>query len=80
VAFDKAQDILKRWRSLSPREQQVAALICLGHDNRSIGKCLVIADETVKTHVHRILVKFIVHSKGELRVLLRDWDFSEFDG
>ncbi|MGZ9164486.1 MAG: LuxR C-terminal-related transcriptional regulator, partial [Anaerolineales bacterium] len=40
----------QRWSSLSHREQQVIALICLGYRNHEIAKILTIAPETVKTH------------------------------
>lgn len=67
---------LERWRSLSPREQQVAALICLGYTNREIADRLVISVETVKSHVRNVLYKFNLHGKVELRQILSDWDFS----
>jgi DNA-binding CsgD family transcriptional regulator len=73
---DQAQEIYQRWRSLSIREQEVAALICLGCTNRQIGNQLVISLHTAKTHVRNILYKFDLHSKEELRMLLADWDFS----
>ena len=67
---------LERWHSLSPREQQVAALICLSYTNRQIANRLVISVETVKSHVRNVLYKFNLHSKAELRQTLSDWDFS----
>jgi DNA-binding NarL/FixJ family response regulator len=33
-----AQIHFQRWQSLSPREQQVAALVCLNYTNRQIGR------------------------------------------
>ena len=71
-----ADENLARWRSLSPREQQVAALACLNYTNRQIASLLVISPETVKTHVRNVLRKFGLHSKAELRQALADWDFS----
>jgi two-component system response regulator NreC len=71
-----ADENLLRWRSLSPREQQVAALACLNYTNRQIAARLVISPETVKTHVRNVLRKFGLHSKAELRQALVDWDFS----
>ena len=67
---------LALWRDLSPREQQVVALICLGCTNRQIANRLVISTETVKSHVRNALRKFDVRSKVELRQVLADWDFS----
>jgi DNA-binding NarL/FixJ family response regulator len=64
-----------RWSSLSHREQQVAALICLGYRNHEIAKTLTIAPETVKTHLQRVFEKFDLHSSKELRLVLKHWDF-----
>jgi DNA-binding NarL/FixJ family response regulator len=64
------------WLSLSTREQEVAALVCLGYTNRQIGHRLVISPQTAKAHVRNILYKFNLHSKEELRMLLANWDFS----
>ena len=72
---DEAEVRLETWHTLSPREQQVAALTCLGFTNREIAYQLVISIETVKTHVRNTLRKFNLHSKMELRYALRDWDF-----
>jgi DNA-binding NarL/FixJ family response regulator len=75
---DAANFYLERWRDLSPREQQVAALACLGYTNRQIANRLVISTETVKSHMRNVLNKFNLHSKIELRQALSDWDFSEW--
>ena len=74
-----AETNLLRWQALSPREQQVAALICLNYTNRQIAAQLGISQETVKTHIRNLLVKFDLRSKVELRQLLADWDFSEWE-
>jgi len=73
---DVAEANLQRWRGLSEREQQVAALICLGFTNRQIAARLVISPETVKSHVSRVLLKFGLRTRAELRRTLADWDFS----
>lgn len=73
---DSAELYLERWRLLSDREKQVAALICLGYTNREIARRLVISSETVKSHVRNLLRKFGLRSKLELRQALDDWDFS----
>lgn len=67
---------LQQWRTLSPREQQVTALICLNYNNRQIAAHLGVSPETIKTHVRHILRKFETGSKAELRQTLADWDFS----
>jgi DNA-binding CsgD family transcriptional regulator len=73
---DAAETNLAYWRSLSPREQQVAAMACLGYTNRQIAGRLMISHETVKTHMKHVLRKFGLHSKIELQQALANWDFS----
>lgn len=67
------------WLALTPREQQIAALICLDYTSRQIANRLEISPQTVKTHVHNLLVKFNVRRRQELRQLLAGWDFSAWD-
>jgi DNA-binding CsgD family transcriptional regulator len=69
---------MQRWQGLSGREQEVTALACLGYSNAQIGYRLVITRDTVKTHMHHAMQKFGVRNRGELRMLLKDWDFSEW--
>ena len=64
------QEVQKRWESLSPRQREVAVLICRGYTNPQIASELKISLETVKTHVRNILQKFNLHSKAELRFLI----------
>lgn len=71
-------EMAERWNLLSPREQQVTALICLGHRNYQIAEILVIAPETVKTHLQNIFSKFNLRSSRELRLTLKDWNFAEW--
>jgi DNA-binding CsgD family transcriptional regulator len=71
--------LLLHWQSLSPREQDVSALACLGYTNRQIAVRLGISGETVKTHLHNAMIKFSLHGRSELRLLLSQWDFSAWD-
>jgi DNA-binding CsgD family transcriptional regulator len=71
-----AEVYLRRWGELSPREQQVAALTCLGYTNIQIASRLVLSQETVKSHIRNVLYKFNLRSKDDLRHALADWDFS----
>jgi DNA-binding CsgD family transcriptional regulator len=73
--FLTQNELDNRWSSLSHREQQVVALICLGHRNYEIADILGIAPETVKTHLQRIFDKFHLRSSRELRLALKDWNF-----
>ena len=76
---ETAHALWRRWQSLSPREQQSGALACLGYTNRQIAARLGVAEETVKTHIRNALVKFNLHGKAELRMALREWDFSNWE-
>ncbi len=71
--------LFKKWESLSPREQEVAALACLGYTNREIAARLNISPETVKDRLETALQKFHITKRTELRVLLANWDFSVWD-
>lgn len=75
----QAEDSLCRWRALSPREQQIAALTCLNLTNRQIAARLNLSPETVKTHLRNLLAKLELHSKAELRRALEGWDFSAWE-
>jgi len=66
----------RSWDALSPRERQVAALVCEGLTGRQIAGRLVLSPETIKTHVRHILRKFNISSRRDLRRLLADWDLS----
>jgi ATP/maltotriose-dependent transcriptional regulator MalT len=76
--FLTQNELQVRWSSLSHREQQVAALICLGYRNYEIAQTLVIAPETVKKHLQHIFDKFHLRSSKELRLVLKHWDFQEW--
>jgi len=75
----EAQAKLVNWERLSPREQQVVALVCLRYTYSEIAEQLVISPETVKSHIRNVLRKFKVRSKADLMVILADWDFSAWD-
>lgn len=75
----QADENLQRWRRLSPRERDIAALTCLGCTNRQIAARLYISPETVKTHMRNLLRKYNVRSKAELRRQLSEWDFSAWE-
>lgn len=75
VQRDLQSDTWQRWRSLSPRQQQVATLVCRGLTTRQIAAQLFITEDTVKAHVRGVLIKFNLHSRSELRLLLgEDWE------
>ncbi len=79
VRRQAADEHLSRWRTLSPREQEVVALICLGHTTRQMAVRLQISSETVNTHVYNALRKFGIRRRADLRQALADWDFSAWN-
>ena len=72
-------EVWQRWYSLSMREQEVAALACLGYTNKQIALRLGVSAETIKTHLHHALTKFDLRTRAELGLLLADWDFGAWD-
>jgi DNA-binding CsgD family transcriptional regulator len=77
--YSSNERLWKKWESLSPREKDVAALVCLGYTNREIAARLNISPETVKDRLETALHKFHLTKRTELRVLLAHWDFSGFE-
>ena len=73
---DKYEDI---WTSLSPREQEVTALTCLGYRSYEIAGALGISYETVRTHSKHVYAKFGL-SRKELRRVLERWNFETWWG
>lgn len=69
---------MQHWEELSPRQKEVAALVCLDHTNAEIAERLGIALTTVKTHMREILRRFNVRGRHQLRFMLSRWDFSDF--
>ena len=55
-------DLVNRWQSLSPREQQIAALTCLGYTNRQIAAKLGFVDDTLQ--------QLLLHVRAAERI---DW-------
>lgn len=76
--FLTQNELQERWASLSQRERQVVALICLGYRNYEIAQTLSIAPETVKSHLQHIFDKFHLRGSKELRLALKDWDFNDW--
>jgi len=70
---------IRNWDTLSDREKQVAALVCLNYTNRQIAGMLHLSPQTIKSHVQNMLYKFGIRRREELRLLLSHWDFSEWD-
>jgi DNA-binding CsgD family transcriptional regulator len=77
VELLRADEIAASWNSLSPREQEVAALTCLGYSSFEIAESLTISYDTVRSHSKNVYRKFNLNRK-ELRKALRDWHFAEW--
>ena len=79
IELRASQEFRSAWESLSPREQEVTALICLGYSNPQIAERLIIGVTTVKTHVSSILRKFNMTTRQELQMALNEWDFTGWE-
>jgi len=75
VEIEAGMDLLSRWETLTPREQQVTLLVCRGFTNPQIALRLGLSPYTVKVHVRQTLGKLGFRSKQELRNTLFGWDF-----
>lgn len=51
---------------LSPREQEIAGMVVMGHTNPKIAAALGIAVQTVKIHVGNIMAKYDITSRVAL--------------
>jgi DNA-binding CsgD family transcriptional regulator len=70
---------LRCWNALTPREQDVVALSCLGYKNGQIAERLGISITTVNTHARKVRAKFGIHGKAELRQFFSALDFSSWE-
>lgn len=51
---------------LTSRELEVAELVCEGLTNKTIGRRLFLSEDTIKTHVSRILAKWKLRNRMQL--------------
>jgi DNA-binding NarL/FixJ family response regulator len=68
------------WESLTGRQQEIVAMLCLNYSNPKIARHLGISINAVKRHVQKVLERFAVHDRIELRQKLAYWDFSAWPG
>ena len=69
VANSPAHRATSLAQSLSPREQEVLALVAAGRSNKAIAEELYVSPNTVKTHVASLLNKFQVDSRTHLAAI-----------
>jgi two-component system, NarL family, response regulator LiaR len=56
-------EVRMRETGLTPREQEILALIAAGHSNREIAEKLFVSENTVKTHSSRVFEKLGVNRR-----------------
>lgn len=61
------------FETLTPREQEVLAEIAQGLNNTQIAEKLFLSESTVKTHVHRILMKLGVTDRAQAVAAAYRW-------
>ena len=76
--FPEDEAVRKQWFSLTIRERQVVALVCMGHRNYEIASILGVENSTIQTHVQNIFRKFDLRSRGEIRTALISWPAEEW--
>ena len=70
--------IQQTWFSLTIREREVVALICMGYKNNEIASMLRVGYSTIQTHLQNIFHKFGLRSRGEIRSALKSWAAQEW--
>ena len=71
--FPEDPAVRKQWFSLTIRERQVVALVCMGHRNYEIASMLGVEYSTIQTHLQNIFYKFGLRSRQEIRTALISW-------
>ena len=71
--FPEDLGVRKQWFSLTVRERQVVALVCMGYRNYEIATILGVGYPTIQTHLQKIFRKFALRSRNEVRAALVSW-------
>jgi DNA-binding CsgD family transcriptional regulator len=70
--------VRKQWFSLTVRERQLVALVCMGYRNYEIATILGVAYPTIQTHLQKIFRKFSLRSRNEIWAALVSWPAEEW--
>ena len=65
---------------LSPREQEIARMVALGHPNKTIASVLDISSWTVASHLRRIFIKLQVSSRAAMVTCLFETELNVAPG
>ena len=76
--YPEDPSIRKQWFSLTNREREVAALVCMGYRDYEIASKLGIGYQTELTHLQNIFGKFSLRSRGKIRAALFSWAAEEW--
>jgi len=76
--FPADSAVRKQWFSLTIRERQVVALVCMGYRNYDIASMLGVEYATIQTHLQKIFLKFGLRSRKEIRAALISWSAEEW--
>ena len=76
--FPEDEAVRKQWFSLTIRERQVVALVCMGYRNYDIAAMLGVEYATIQTHLQKIFLKFGLRSRKEIRAALVSWPAEEW--
>jgi DNA-binding NarL/FixJ family response regulator len=68
----RRQQATTRLAVLSPRENEIAALVAEGLSNADIGRRVHMSEPTIKTYVSRLLTKLDCANRVEVALLVRD--------
>src|SRR5688572_27754216 len=67
--------VWKKWESLTSREREVTALVCLGYTTGQMAFHMGVTQATIKFHLGNVYSKFEVKNRAKLRQTLAGWDF-----
>jgi len=70
----RAAPPVARITGLSPREQEIARMVAMGHPNKVIASVLQISSWTVNTHLRRVFAKLGVASRAAMVARLAEND------